>query len=256
MEIANSRTHSSSEAAIMLSAPNEKEMKFLQSKDKSDEYMQHLRLLDISDSPVVIDVGANIGMFSVSMAKHIGAHAKIYAFEPFHEPFEHLVKNVADMPVEPINKAVMAAEKTITGSYLPNYTLLSGFYVDEHDKAVLEELAHRALDKEFTVIKEEVEAIRLDTFMTSRGITRVDILKIDAEKSELDVLHSLGAMLANVQCIIAEVHELHIKDFVAILKGRYADVEVSVPDLPKFCLDGTTPETWPTELNTYIVFAH
>ncbi len=92
---------------MQITSPNSKEVEFLQSKDKSDEYMSHIRSLTIRENAVVFDVGANIGAFSISIANHIGPLVRIYSFEPFQEPFEHLVRNVSGLPVETINKAVM-----------------------------------------------------------------------------------------------------------------------------------------------------
>ena len=134
--------------------------------------------------------------------------------------------------------------------------MLSGFHVG-NDKEALELLAGRKLDKEFSVINETVSCIRLDTFLQQEGITnKIDVLKIDVEKAELDVLLSLGSRLADVQCVCAEVHEPNLVRFKEILEARYGtgNVWVSDKDLPLFALD-EKPAEWDASLNTYIIFA-
>lgn len=242
---------------MSFTSPNSREIDFLQSKDKSDEYMSHIRTLQLNEHVVVFDVGANIGAFSVSIAKHLHSNVQVYAFEPFQEPYEHLLKNITGLPIEAINNAVMSTEGSIVGSYLPNYTLLSGFYVDDNDKSALEAICGHDLNNEFTAIKENVTAVRLDKFMESRNINTIDILKIDVEKSELDVLYSIGDKLANINSIVAEVHENNLDNFISLLKTRFTNVIVGDKDLPKFCIEtNKVPDVWPTELNTFIVFAY
>jgi FkbM family methyltransferase len=237
-------------------SPNQKEIDFLQSKDKADEYMTHLQSLQFDGEVTVFDVGANVGMFSISISNHFGNDANVYAFEPFKELYDSLIKNTENLRVKHVNKAVMTKNEPIKGCYLPNYTLLSGFYVDQSDKENLELLANKSLDSEFTMIEEIVDAIRLDTFMEQNQIDKIDILKIDVEKAELNVLQSLGTRLENVKCVVAEVHEVNIEKFVEILRQQFKNVCIGEKDLPKFCLNDEQPSEWISELNTYIVFAY
>lgn len=237
-------------------SPNQKEIDFLQSKDKADEYMMHLKSLQFDGEVIIFDVGANVGMFSRSVSNYFGDRANIYAFEPFKELFSSLIKNTKNMKIKHVNKAIMTTDEQMVGCYLPNYTLLSGFYVDNNDKINLETLANKSLNSEFTMIEETVDAIRLDTFMEQNFVNRIDILKIDVEKAELNVLQSIGTQLTNVKCVIAEVHEININKFVEILKCHFKNVLVGEKDLPKFCLCDKLPTNWISELNTYIVFAY
>lgn len=240
--------------ASTFTSPNETEVAFLNSSDKKDEYMTHLRTLSFPPNATVLDVGANVGAFSKSIALHLGNEARVFAFEPFQEPFDHLSRNVSGLPVTCIRNGVGTQEGKLKGTYLPNYTLLSGFHVDGSDKAMLEQLAGKSLDTEFTGSVEEVDCTRLDSFMVANNIDRVDVLKIDVEKAELDVLLSLGDKLADVGCVVAEVHQPNLERFVEVLNGRFSTVIVGDKDLPKFCI-GHTPESWPDDLNTFIVFA-
>lgn len=44
---------------------------------------------------IVLDVGANIGGFTLGFAERVGKTGKVYAFEPFHKTFQMLTANVA-----------------------------------------------------------------------------------------------------------------------------------------------------------------
>jgi hypothetical protein len=44
-------------------SPNSREVEFLNSSDKKDEYMEHLMKLALPKDAVIVDVGANVGAF-------------------------------------------------------------------------------------------------------------------------------------------------------------------------------------------------
>jgi FkbM family methyltransferase len=50
-----------------------------------------------------------------------------------------------------------------------------------------------------------VPTIRLDTFMTTAGIARVDFLKIDTQGNDLAVIRSAGQRIQNIRRITLEV---------------------------------------------------
>lgn len=219
--------------------------------------MEHLVKCELPKNAVVVDVGANVGAFSCAISKHLGAEAQVYAIEPFMQTFNCLRQNTAAFAVNCKKTAIGTKEGDLMGSFLPEYTLLSGFHVGDSDKNELEKLAGRSLDKEFTVIEEKVQCLRLDNFLAQEGLAgKIDVLKIDVEKAELDVLLSLGDRLKDVGCVAAEVHEPNLAQFKEILEGRYGvdNCWISDKDLPKFALD-EVPADWKPDLNTYIIFA-
>jgi FkbM family methyltransferase len=240
-----------------LISPNLKEVSFLNSSEKKDEYLEHLMKLNLPKDAVVVDVGANVGAFSCALSRHLGSEARVFAIEPFKQTFDCLSKNTEGFPVKCCKFAIGTDEGMLEGTFLPEYTLLSGFHVTGEDQTELEMLTGRSLDKEFTVIKETVPCVRLDNFLTQQGIAgSIDVLKIDVEKAELDVILSLGSRLADVTCVVAEVHMPNLKQFKDILEARFGEerVWVSEKDLPCF-LVGERPSEWSDSLSTYIVFA-
>ena len=82
----------------------------------------------------------------------------------------------------------------------------------------------------------EVEVIRLDTFLDSRGIKVVDHLEIDAQGEDLRVVESLGERIAHVKHIQIEVNisgkplydnSFTMEEAVAFFRERQFDQHVS-----------------------------
>ena len=180
---------------------------------------------------MVIDVGANNGMFSLQCA--------------------------SELPCLPVRAAVAELGGEMDGTYMPNYSLLSGFHVSTRDKEMLEVLAGRPLDAEFVAVTERVPCVRLDDWMSEAGVDRVHLLKVDVEKSELGVLRSLGARIADVDAVLVEVHEETKADVLAFLEISQFDVaSTSDPAPPTFCLrDRPVSPEFDRRLSTYLIWA-
>ena len=74
-----------------------------------DDFLEDFVKSRIKKDDIIIDLGANIGFFTLLFAQEIGNTGKIYAFEPEPTLFELLKKNVAInnfQNVEIIQKAV------------------------------------------------------------------------------------------------------------------------------------------------------
>jgi FkbM family methyltransferase len=242
-----------------MQSPNPVEVAFLNAPDKKHEYLERIQRSGLripEENAVILDVGGNVGHFALQGAQ-LAPRGRVFSFEPFTALHASLTQNTSSSPnVTALRLAIGETPGSVSATYLPNYTLLSGLHVSEQDQRALEALAGRSLDHEFTKVTEEIQVVRLDDWMASNGIEKVDILKIDVEKAELGALRSVGARLKDVRCVAAEVHEENLKEFVSILRQRFGDkVEVSEKDLPKFTLRGADVKDWPAALNTYIIFA-
>ena len=78
--------------------------------DKYEKYETALLLSQINKNSVCVDVGANIGYYTLLMAKRV---KKVYAFEPDKKCFEILKKNVEENNLKNvvlINKAASDKE--------------------------------------------------------------------------------------------------------------------------------------------------
>lgn len=157
---------------------------------------------------VVFDVGANIGLFSLFVAREC-PDAQVFAFEPIPPVFELLQLNtgLAGMRAHLFDVGLSDHAGTAEFTYYPNVSILSGqFADDEHDRrAVGAHLVTVATGADGAAGLGEVmtHALRrhhvtrplrtLSDVIAEHGVDRIDLLKVDVERAELDVLRGLAA---------------------------------------------------------------
>lgn len=159
--------------------------------------------------PVVLDVGANIGLFSVFAAREWSG-ARIHAFEPVPQVYRVLAENLRGLPdATPHELAVGKSDGHVTITHYPGFTMMSGIGADrERDLATVrtyvanvtaEDEASEAIAKDIAVLlAPRFEQVRipvpvspLASVLPRLGIDRIDLLKVDVEGSELDVMLGL-----------------------------------------------------------------
>jgi FkbM family methyltransferase len=76
---------------------------------------------------MVLDVGANIGLFSAAVADRLGAAARVLAFEPAPPIFEVLSRNLSRLPgaLEALPLGLGASEAHVELTYFPGMSCLS-----------------------------------------------------------------------------------------------------------------------------------
>ncbi|HEX8695423.1 MAG TPA: non-ribosomal peptide synthase/polyketide synthase, partial [Longimicrobium sp.] len=172
---------------------------------------------------VVFDVGANAGFFTLQVARRRPG-ATVYAFEPIPPVFETLALNAELHGVRGRLFACGLAERPGRAefSYYPHASVLSGRHASAAeergvvrsfllgsdaaavDGGVLEEL----LDERLRVERCECELRTLSDVIRAEGVDRIDLLKVDVEKSELEVLEGLAAEhWPLVRQVVLEVHD-------------------------------------------------
>ena len=132
----------------------------------------------------VVDVGANIGLYTALAAKGVGPSGRVLALEPDPESFEFLRRTVAlnvFENVEPIQFAASAATGNAELYRNPDNRGDSRLYADPL-------LGDNPL---------AVRTTTLDELLGSRSIRDVDVLKIDTQGAEGLVLAGAREMLAN-----------------------------------------------------------
>ncbi|HEX5405294.1 MAG TPA: FkbM family methyltransferase [Pseudonocardiaceae bacterium] len=167
---------------------------------------------ELSERPVIFDIGANIGLFAIFAAERWpGSH--IVCFEPVPEVFDVLRRNIADIPgAAARNVAVGASRETREIVYYPRYTILSGFDAEAGaDRATVEQylrnVANGIDDEEtrdvvlgsmdemladrFEQTTVAVQLERLTDAVADLGVARIDLLKVDVEGSEVQVLQGM-----------------------------------------------------------------
>ena len=124
---------------------------------------------------VVLDVGANLGAYTLLFGMWTGTRGHVYAFEPAPLPYAGLQAHVALNALSGHVTAVPLAVTSADGS--------ADFLADGADGA--NRLVRDQDSAAAGVVK--VAATTLDSFCRERGVTP-HVIKIDAEGAELDVL--------------------------------------------------------------------
>jgi len=178
-----------------------------------DQYL--LNQINFDKNSVIIDLGAQIGFFSVFASRKA---EKIFAFEPVTENFELLKKNIKLNKLEnkifPFNLAVsdkkgkekIFLSETNTGSHS-----IYGFKEPEQEKgsSINYFLNGKGFSKKNFV---EVSSITLDEIFTANKINQCDLLKIDIEGAEYNVLYNLSdSCFKKIHRIVMEVHDIDEK---------------------------------------------
>ena len=144
-----------------------------------------LSLCQLKDASAFVDVGANVGYFTLLLAEKF-PHARIIAFEPVQKVFKCLCENTKDYcKVEALHMAISNFEGT------------AFMQVDEYDSQT------SALTTAHT--DEGVTVNTLDNVLREKNMSRIDLLKIDVENSEKYVLEQATQTLANTKYLLIEI---------------------------------------------------
>jgi FkbM family methyltransferase len=171
-----------------------------------EEYAFLKPILENIPVPVVIDMGANIGLFSLYVFA-LQPRAKVVAFEPARGTFDILARNQRLNPDLSWDiqryagwgedgEVLFQSEKLSTGSHI-------GFNGSGD---------------------EEVPAITLETLLRRHlPDTRVDLLKVDIEGAEEAFLAGSAHLLPAISHLLVEVHpeRCRLDRVVASLRGHY-----------------------------------
>ncbi|HEX7182936.1 MAG TPA: amino acid adenylation domain-containing protein [Thermoanaerobaculia bacterium] len=171
---------------------------------ENELYLRHG--VTLRDGDCVFDVGANIGFFSL-FVHHKVAGAKVFSFEPIPDTYATLRANVElyglDVTAHPFG--LSSREETAELTFYPRMAGLSGRYsTPEADRLITKAVALKGLGGDQVeldardldaILAEQFESrtvvCRLRTLsdvIDESGTERIDLLKVDVEKAELDVL--------------------------------------------------------------------
>lgn len=169
----------------------------------------------------VYDVGGNVGVYTVLLAKVVGEKGTVVAFEPHRETYEQLLENVrlnGLTNVRPFQKALgerNSQERLYIGEVVANFSLLAGGIEGHSAKA----------EREFQI----VEVVQGDGFAQAEGLPVPCAVKIDVEGFEYSVIKGLRKVLSDPRCRMVCL-EVHPKFLPAEVSGRHPRV-VIVPGI-------------------------
>jgi 31-O-methyltransferase len=180
-------------------------------------YLRHGVTVEPGD--VVLDVGANVGVAAAFFAAQCGA-GLVHCFEPVPALAALLRENVAALPACVVHEhALSRAPGRLPLTYYPGAAAMSGLYADPRRDAALVRTVlvnsgvhPAAADERLAGAHDPIpltcKARTLSSVLEDLGLARVDLLKIDVERAELDVLAGLAEDdWATIAQIVVEVHD-------------------------------------------------
>ncbi|MFN6563901.1 MAG: amino acid adenylation domain-containing protein [Nostoc sp. ChiSLP01] len=206
-------------------------------------YLKHGIVFNEDDC--IIDVGANIGLFTL-FAQQKSPKSTIYAFEPAPHAFDKLQTNTKLYchNTHLFNCGLGGESREDTFTFYPRSSLFSSFAADakqdekairsviinmlQRDNSLDEELLERLTD-EFLKDRLERETYQtklrtLSEIIEEYKIEKIDLLKLDAEKSELAILQGIkDNHWPLIKQIVMEVHDQEgstLKQVIALLADK------------------------------------
>ena len=207
---------------------NQYETEYLYREIFEDEcYLKHG--ISLQDGDTVIDIGANIGLFSL-FAMSRCRDLKIYAFEPAPVLYELLKANsqAYGSNVHAVNAGVSDRSKTSMLTFYEKSSVFSGFHADEiADGKAIRAIVRSMLksetsaeNKDLDTYVDELTADRLSRktyecqltsiseIIREQHLEKIDLLKIDAEKSELEIINGIeDCDWPKIAQIVIEIHD-------------------------------------------------
>jgi FkbM family methyltransferase len=212
-------------------------------------YLKHG--ISLEDNACIFDVGANIGLFAI-FAKQLCPDAKVFAFEPAPEVCRLLQLNVAkyDPDIQVYQCGLSDKESVTNYTYYPHYSIMSGFHADfdEDNQALCAGVRNqvgKSLPSGSSVASDRIVEVlvkdklndarqsqcRLNTVsavLREVGVDRINLLKIDAERSELEILNGIDECdWPKIDQIVMEAHsEYQAESVVALLNAKGYSVKM------------------------------
>lgn len=193
-------TGSDSDAGVLLSIVNHE-----------GRYADAVSALFASSVPadgVVLDVGANIGVLTV-MLSDLAAGGLVVAFEPSAENLRYLRANAGDRHnVQIVEAAVAARDGHLQFDDNPDYP--AGAHVAQGGTS-------------------RIESRSIDSWARERGLTRLDVIKIDVEGAEPQVLEGASEAVRRFRPLI--VAECNVASLRRVSGSGFEELRAQLSDL-------------------------
>ena len=134
---------------------------------------------------VILDVGANVGFYTLLFADRVGPTGRVHAFEPDPLSFGILRRRAA-------RRANIEINQTAVGDRTGTITL----FTNRSNRA--DNRVHASLGSE-TAEAIEVPLTTLDDYCAARGIDRLDAVKMDVQGAEVAALAGFRQSLARLK---------------------------------------------------------
>jgi FkbM family methyltransferase len=164
---------------------------------------QHAMRRVVARGEVAIDIGANLGIHTVLLAKLLGPEGKLFVFEPNTALLPALRRTVAGLPNASLHTCALSDEAGRSAFFIPA----------DDTKASLADWTDEAIDGHAR--EDTCERRRLDDMVAEGTIANPDFIKCDVEGAELLVFRGGRAVLDRVDApiILFEVNAYTVQGF-------------------------------------------
>jgi amino acid adenylation domain-containing protein/FkbM family methyltransferase len=223
----NNRLHHVCANGLALFCLNRHETEFMY-REIFEEHIYLKHGIGLGDGACIFDIGANIGLFSI-LASLVCDRVEIQAFEPLPPIYEVLALNASlfGRSIEANQLAIADRQGEAVFTYYPHSSVLSGRYADKQEEtetvaafirnqlSAAGEQDDLAADQIDDLLAERLSSTpftcplkTLSQVIEEKGVKRIDLLKIDVEKGELDVLNGIDQdHWPIIGQLVVEVHQ-------------------------------------------------
>lgn len=167
-------------------------------------------LKSFKSGEVFYDIGANIGMFSLTTAKLYGNRIKVYAFEPSFSTFASLVRNIIANRFGDIIFPFSFALGNAQGLRNFNYTdIASGASVH-----TLDTVTNQTGSEFIPAFSQQVVSYSLDEMVRNFGLSSPTHIKIDVDGGEYEIIEGMKQILygQDIKSVMIELTEVSKDD--------------------------------------------
>lgn len=186
----------------------------------------------LSSGDIFVDIGANIGWYTVLASKIVGLKGRVFSFEPSTEIFNHLEKNIAINKLENV---------TTSKTALSNQTGEAYFNIaPKNNEGIGSLISNVDVDYQQDVVK----TIEFDNYFERE---KIRLVKIDVEGAEFKVLQSMKKTLRqkSIDYIMFEVNDSFLERaeisrdelFNLFTKNNYDLYHIKYLPLNTFCIE-------------------
>ncbi|MBT8381213.1 MAG: FkbM family methyltransferase [Ignavibacteriaceae bacterium] len=212
-------------------------------------YLRHG--ITLNDGDTIIDIGANIGLFTLFVNQYC-KDPVVYSFEPSPVVYDLLKTNseAYGTNVKTFNFGVSDKTKSAKFTFYRNSSVFSSFNPDEGEdieaiQAVVRNLIKDQTSSDSESLEEYVREITsgrvekeyydcqllsVSDIIEQNNIESIDLLKVDAEKSELDIIRGIKEEhWSKIKQIVIEIHDKShkiLEEIQQILKTQGFHFEV------------------------------
>lgn len=171
-----------------------------------------------NDNMVILDIGANVGLFSLLAADKLGNNGKIYAFEPCEKTF-----NILKLNLEANNCRDVFPFKLALSNENASCCLAQPSGGKNNNNDAFNYISSKTDNASGEIVRTQT----LDSFVAEHSVERVDLIKIDIEGAELLCFQGAKNTIANYKPVIifeclesfCERFDYNMSDILLFLKA-------------------------------------